>query len=476
MLPGVRSAPPFQTMTPSENAMMKVKLLSCLLASALLSVPAVAADLDQVRKIISDPKGPKAPGCAVGAFRDGKTLFMTAAGMADIEKGKPLGADTLFYAASVSKQFTALAAAKLVEQGKIGLDDDVRKYLPELPAYEVPVTIRMLMLHTAGIRDSLELIRLAGIGSAANTDKNTALQLLFRQKGTNFTPGTAYTYSNGGYLLLAEVVERVAGMPFADYAKKVILKPLGMKRSYFMNDAKPTGTNIAHGYVPVDDGFEIRDTYPTFSGSGGLMVSINDLARYERDLAVDHKVWTPAVQKIMLTPGTFTNGKPAFEERTGLVYGGGLMIGRRNGQYFVQHGGGAEAFKNMYARLPERKLAVAVFCNRGDWVSQDKADAIIEAIEGNILTEEPSKVEADLGGRYVSDELQATYELAVSGDELTVRVSSPYAKEDGSKLTFKRNGDGSFSALGMRLLFEEDGQGFTIKTSRVHALRFRRAG
>src|SRR3546814_19788030 len=88
----------------------------------------------------------------------------------------------------------------------------------------------------------------------------------------------------------------------------------------------------------------------------------------------------------MTTPGTFTNGEPALEERTGLVYGGGLMIGSRNGQYFVQHGGGAEAFKNMYARLPERKLGVAVFCNRGDWVSQDKADAIIEVNEGDILT------------------------------------------------------------------------------------------
>src|SRR3546814_16481189 len=94
---------------------------------------------------------------------------------------------------------------------------------------------------------------------------------------------------------------------------------------------------------------------------------------------------SPAVSKIMTTPGTFTNGEPALEERTGLVYGGGLMIGSRNGQYFVQHGGGAEAFKNMYERLPERKLGVAVFCHRGDWVSQDKDDEIIEVIEADIL-------------------------------------------------------------------------------------------
>ncbi len=452
---------------------MNGKLLSCVVASLLASTVAQAADLTRVRGIISDPRGTAAPGCAVGAFRDGKTLFVTAAGAADVATGKPLDGDTLFYAASVSKQFTALAAAKLIEQNKLSLQDDIRKYLPELPAYEVPVTVRMLMLHTAGIRDSLELIRLSGMGSAANSDKATALQLLFRQRSTNFTPGTAYTYSNGGYLLLAEIVERVAGMPFADYAKRAVLQPLGMKRSFFMNDAPPAGTNIAHGYVPVGDGFEVRDTYPTFSGSGGLMVTINDMAKFERDIAVGHKVWTPAVAKIMTTPGTFTNGAPALEERTGLVYAGGLMVGPRNGQYFVQHGGGAEGFKNMYARLPERKLAVALFCNRGDFVAQDKADAVIEAIEGDILTE--AAAAADPSGRYLSDELQTTYELSVSGNELVAKLSSPFAR-DGSTLTFKRNADGTFSAYGTRLVLDKDARGFTIVTDRVHALRFRRVG
>ncbi|KWV92440.1 hypothetical protein ASS64_14405 [Erythrobacter sp. AP23] len=399
-------------------------------------------------------------------------MFITAAGYADLEAKEPLDGDTLFYAASVSKQFTALAAAKLVEQGEISLDDDVRKYLPELPPYTAPVTVRMLMLHTSGVRDSLELVRLAGFDSAADTDKNTALQLLFRQKSTNFTPGTAYTYSNGGYLLLAEVVERVAGVPFADYAQEAILQPLGMTRSFFMNDAEPSGSNIAHGYVPVGEGFEIRDTYPTFSGSGGLMVSINELARFEHDIAVGHKVWTPEVLKIMTTPGTFTNGEPALDERAGLVYGGGLMIGRRNGQHFVQHGGGAEGFKNMYARLPARDLAVAVFCNRGDFVSQDKADAIIEVIEGDILTSERSEFD----GRYVSDELEAVYNVTVASNRVTATISSKFAGGAGSTLEFRRNPDGSFSSFGTRLVFDDDGQGFTIKSSRVHAIRFQREG
>jgi hypothetical protein len=154
------------------------------------------------------------------------------------------------------------------------------------------------------------------------------------------------------------------------------------------------------------------------------------------------------------------------------------MIGSRNGQYFVQHGGGAEAFKNMYARLPERKLGVAVFCNRGDWVSQDKADAVIEVIEGDILTAEDTSAAAKpaLDGRYLSDELQATYDVSIVGDELKAVVTSPFARAPGEPLEFKRNADGSFGGPGTRLIFDEDGQGFTIKSSRVHALRFRRAG
>lgn len=456
--------------------MSKAFVLSALITWSAIaaSAHAQAVDVAKVREVISDASGKPAPGCAVGAFRNGQVLFTTAAGMADIERAQPLNADTLFYAASVSKQFTALAAAKLIEQGKLGLDDDVRKYLPELPQYERPVTVRMLMLHTSGVRDFLELIRLAGIESASKTNKATALQLVLRQKSTNFTPGTAYTYSNGGYLLLAEIIERVSGRPFAEFVSTTILRPIGMSRSFFMNDAKPQGLNIAHGYVQVGDRFEVRDTYPNFSGSGGLMVSINDLAKFDREIARGGKVWTTTVAKILTTPGTFTNGGPALEKRTNLVYGGGLMIGRRAGQYFVQHSGEAEAFRNMYARLPERKLSVAVFCNRGDWVAQEKTDAVIEAIEGRILSDDRAAADSALEGRYVSDELGATYDVKVAGDLLTTAVKSSFGGD--VTLEFKRNPDGSFTSGGTRLVFDENGQGFTVATSRVHGLRFRRAG
>lgn len=441
-------------------------------ASLLAALPAQAGDLSAVERIIADGRGLAAPGCAVGAFRSGEVLFTTAAGAGDVAEGVPLSADTLFYAASVSKQFTALAAALLAESGRLDLDQDVRLYLPELPEYDTPVTARMLMTHTAGIRDSLDLIRLAGIPRAADTDKETALRLVLGQSETNFTPGTAYAYSNGGYLLLAEIVARVSGMSFADFAKEAILEPLGMDRSHFLQDAPPENANVAHGYRPTRTGFEVRDTYPRFSGSGGLMTSVNDLARFEYDIEIGHRVWTPAIARTMTTPGRLSDGTPARDARNGLDYAGGLAIGQRNGQHVVQHGGSAETFKSMYLRLPERRLAVVLLCNRSDWIAQDKADAVVEAIEGDIFVDGPNPSSGT--GRYVSEDLQAVYELSSADDGLNAQVSSVHTPRSQRRVKFQRQADGSYLWGGTRMRFDADGRGFTLSTSRIRDLRFNR--
>ncbi len=458
---------------------MKSKLLMLLVTGVACGTASAAkVDVERLRGVITaTPEAPE-PGCAIGVFRAGKVEALTAAGYADIGNQRPLNADTLFYAASVSKQFTVLAIAKLVEAGRLGLDDDVRRYVPELPQYERPVTVRQMILHTAGLRDSLGLLQMAGLGTADKNDKDTALQLLFRQKNTNFTPGTEYSYSNGGYLLLAEVVERISGMPFADFAKREVLDPLGMKRSFFLNGPPPALDNVAHGYVKSKDGegFEIRDTYPRFSGSGGLMLTLNDLARYEHDIEVGHKVWTPVVREIMLTPGTFTSGEPAVRPGTGgLGYGGGLQIGWHQGQYVVQHGGGAEAFSHLVTRLPHRRLGVAVLCNRTDWPVGDKMVEAIEVVEGDIF--HSLVQDAQLPGRYYSEELQANYDLALKDNTLTVRVTPRGGSQPvGDPHEFKRDRGGTFKLRDMTLTPHDGGTGFTLDSGRVSKLQFRKVG
>ncbi len=478
----------------------------CALATLAAAIPAwaPAAQIDRVKAALADPRGLGAPGCAAGAFRDGEPLFFQASGAADVASRRPLTENTLFYAASTSKQFTVLSAARLVEQKKLDLDDDVRKWIPQLPAYEKPITIAMLVHHTAGIRDWLGLAKMAGVQDAGKIDRASALSFVFKQKHTNFTPGAKFDYSNGGYLLLSEVVERASGMPFDRFAKQAVLDPMGMVHSYFVAGARPKGDNVAHGYIAVGDGFEVRDTYPQTGGSGGLITTIADMAKYDRDVQVGHKVWTPTVAKIMLTPGTLNDGSTAaFGAPYHMAYAGGLMAGIRDGRYLFSHAGGAEGFSVNYANLPDRHLGVAVVCNRTDLDAVKKTFAIIDILEETHFLEEAKAADKpkisveekysflakpELSGAYVSDELGATYRFAVVKGVTMVTVSSPWA-DAGSPAANLRFGvekaaeakpnryqlvASDSSGAAYEIVFDGDGRGFTLNGGRAAGLHFKR--
>lgn len=420
------------------------KTLALILPLAMAGASAQAGEA-AMHQAIADPVHRAAPGCVAGRFEEGRLVQFAAAGFADIDKGRPLGRDTLFYGASLSKQFTALAAATLIADGKLALDDDVRRYLPELPRYRAPITVAMLMHHTSGIRDSLGLLRMAGMSDVGRASKQEALQLLFRQTDTAFVPGTRYDYSNGGYLLLAEIVERVSGMSFAEYAHQAIFAPLGMPNAYFLDDASPRPGTFAHGYMPADtaDGaeggrFVRRDTFPRFSGSGGLMLSMADLERYEADIEHGHRVFTPEVARILLTPGRYSDGREVDDGR-GLSYGGGLHIGRKGGRRVVRHGGSAEALKHAYLRLPDTRQAFAVLCNRGDWKASDRL-ARVMAASG---VPAPGLPDTQPVGLFHSPELDADYRITADGAGLTVQVTSPLV-EEAQILRFAPKDDGAY--------------------------------
>lgn len=427
-----------------------------------------------LRGIVVDPAHTVAPGCAVGVFRDTGDI-VTAAGFADVESRRPINGETLFYAASVSKQFTALAIAQLAVAGRLRLDDDVRKYVPKLPEYQVPVTIAMLLHHTSGIRDWIGLMQLAGRNGAAHDAENVALQLLYEQKSTNFVPGTQFLYSNGAFLLLAEVVERVSGQPFHQYEKEHVLDPMGMTSSFFLDGAGPDKSVAAHGYVPKGDGFAVRDTYPRFGGSGGLMVTMNDLARYYNDISAGHKVWTPAVTKVMLDPGKFTDGAAVKYQPGGVMgYAAGLAVGQRRGQFMVQHGGAADGFKNEFGWFPQAKLGVGILCNRGDWDPLDRFDAVVEQVRPGFL----SGIGAEgLRGLYHSDELSADYVVEPDGDDLRVTIvprsgdpSTTMMMHHGKDAGYRRR----FEGRGMWLEPDVDGKGIIVGTDRSRDIRLTR--
>jgi CubicO group peptidase (beta-lactamase class C family) len=387
-----------------------------------------------IDEIFSKYSSTSAPGCAVGVFENGKVVLTRGYGAADVSNSRPLDANTLFYAASVSKQFTALAAALLAVDGKLSLEDDVRKWIPEMPDYGTPITVSMLMHHTSGVRDFLGLLDLAGAAGYDKLDVPTVLRILTHQRGVSFTPGTQYSYSNGAYFLLGQVVARASGKSLPDFARERIFKPLGMSHTYFRQGPNLPDANVAHGYVPGEHaGFEFADGYPSVSGSGGLMISMSDLAKYDRDFHVAHRVWNDRVRKVMLTPGTYTNGEKV-EVGKGVNYGGGLNLSEWRGQPVVDHSGAATGFLNQYWLFPNLKFSAAVFCNRGDSEPNRLVTRVIEAYHGKDLTpEDPAAQILELPiaeaivGTFHSDELEADYEFSRNGDGLKVGITSRYA-------------------------------------------------
>ena len=192
-------------------------LLTALCACALLGAPTLASEAERpsvaekVQTIMAEWDRADSPGCAIAVVQEGKTVFKRGYGQANLDHGVPITSRTVFDIGSVSKQFTAAAIALLVQQGRLSLDDDVRKHIPEMPEYDEPVLVRQLVHHTSGVRDYLTVMSLAGLEDQNVYTLDDVVQMIARQRKLNFEPGAEYTYSNSGYMLLAEIVERVSG-------------------------------------------------------------------------------------------------------------------------------------------------------------------------------------------------------------------------------------------------------------------------
>lgn len=444
--------------------------IACIAMGTGHASPTIDAPVELRALLPGDPARP-GPGCAMAVFRDGRLQSLVSDGYANLDTMAPLDGDTRFYAASLSKQFSALALVQLSLQGKVDLDGDVRQWLPELPRYDATITPRMLLQHRSGILDSLSLVRLgAPSGSAGSTSRADTLALVLVQPRTNFTPGTETYYSNGAFLLVAELIQRVSGIGYADYINHHILAPMGMRDSYMLDGDPRPSAHLAHGYRPVAGGYEIRDTFPRYGGSGGLMLTLNDLARYEYDIEHGHRVWTPEVRRVMEEPGTLSNGKPAHtqDRAGGLAYAAGLMVGQRDGRHIVEHSGGADAFQHMYSRVPAEKFAVAALCNFGKSGAAEKVHAAI-----NLLLTPTAEQLAQLPatGLYRGDSLPARYLLWRNGDDRASLAILPDGNtRPSSVVELQRGKDGIYSGEGLRLE-APDARTLVFGTDRARGLR-----
>ncbi|NNF33956.1 MAG: beta-lactamase family protein [Saprospiraceae bacterium] len=299
------------------------------------------------------------PGCAVGVFKDGEIIFKKGYGIANLDYDIPITPTTVFDIGSVSKQFTAACIVILENKGKLSFDDDIRKFIPEIPEYaEGIVTIRHLLHHTSGLRDYLTLMYLSGLSFDDYFTEEDGLSILTRQKELNFQPGSEYLYSNSGYLALAIIVRRISGMSIGEFTSKHIFEPLGMKNSLVYEDGSAVIKNRAIGYAKNGEEF-IREHHFDFvlGGDGQVYTTVEDFFKWNENFK-SNQLGNETFMEKLLTRGVLLNGDT-------LDYA--LGIGHRNyrGHSAIGHGGAWGGFRADYMNFQEQDLAIVVMSNLG---------------------------------------------------------------------------------------------------------------
>lgn len=452
----------------------------------LFFIPACLANKkkDDVDRLFSQWDKPDTPGCALAIVKDEKIIYKRGYGSANLEHGIPIKPNSVFYVGSVSKQFVAISIAMLAKEGKVSLDDDVRKYIPELPDYRATITICNLIHHTSGLRDYLALLEIAGIDFGVFHEEDV-LELIARQKELNFKPGEEYLYSNSGYFLLGIIVKRISGKTLRQFTEENIFKPLGMKDSHFHDDYTQLIKNRAWGYFPADRG-RYRNFISTFDcvGSGGLYTTVEDLFLWDQNF-FHCRVGGKELISQMETPGKLNNGKK-------LDYAFGLVVGSYRGLKTVSHAGALGGFKACLVRFPEQSFSVICLSNLSSFnptkLSFQVADIyLVNAFkEGQqAQKEEPIKLPEEklkekwapkaeqleeYQGEYFSEELQVSFKLSLKEGKLYI------VHRNASRAPLLPALKDSFSGGGISIQFIRDREkkisAFILNAGRVKNLRF----
>lgn len=323
------------------------------------------------------------PGCAVGAAVNGEAVIRAAYGMADLEHDVPITPETIFEAGSVSKQFTAAAVLLLARDGKLSLEDPVRKYIPELPDVSASVTIRQMLQHTSGLRDWGSLAGIAGWprGSRVHTHADV-LDILSRQRALNFSPGTRWSYSNSGYNLAAILVSRVSGTSFAEFTNARIFEPLGMRDTSWRDDYTRIVKRRAVAYSERQGTFATDMPFENVHGNGGLLTTVGDLLKWNENFT-RQKVGDTAFVAELQRRATFNDGRLH-------KYALGLYVDTYKGVREVAHSGGTAGYRAHVARYPDQQVSVAVLCNVASANAQAYARAVAELYLKRLRTEIPA--------------------------------------------------------------------------------------
>ncbi len=296
------------------------------------------------------------PGAAAIVLKDGKVIHEGFYGLANLEHSIPIDKSTVFDIASLSKQFTGFGIALLIDWGVISLDDDVRKYIPELYEFEYKIKISHLLYHTSGLRDMPYLMTLAGWELDDIRTFDQMLNLIYRQKTLNSKPGDEFCYSNTNYILLAELIQRVTKMSFREWMDKEIFKPLGMTNTFIHDNYNEMVANKAYPYSKnQDNSFNSETVNRMVLGASCLYTTIEDLSKWLNNLSNPKPEFKSAV-KLMLQKGKLNNGNE-------LSYASGIIVGNYRNEEVIYHEGSITGYTSYLGYFPKQKLSVAILMN-----------------------------------------------------------------------------------------------------------------
>jgi len=419
--------------------MKRLMLMTSLSTLVVLNVWSQQVDTNgvtltaQVDAIFAQYDNRQSPGCAVAVMRTGDIIYKHGYGMADLQHDVPITPSTPFSVASISKVFTGASVALLALEGKLALDDDIRTYLPEMPDYGAPITIRDLVDHTSGIREQQGLLSWAGgrPWDAPNFTEWDVVELLARQRGLNFAPGESMLYSNSNYTLLAVIVKRVSGKTLREFADERIFRPLEMTSTHFHDNHTHLVKGRAAGYLPPREGggYRISTSLSEAVGPTGVITTVEDLAKWERNI-FEPRVGGSDLIDLLHTRGQLNNGKAtnkAFH----------WEFGEYKGLRTISAGGALGGFSSHYLRFPDQSLSVATLCNlrpvdvsglsrevaalylANDFVETEPAEVTDQSIPGARETLVSEEELARYVGLYWDDENESLTRFSVVDGKLT---------------------------------------------------------
>ena len=399
-----------------------------------------------VDEIFAQWDSPESPGCALSVSRGGSPLVSRAWGMSDLEHGIPNTPSTIFEGGSLAKQFTSGAVVLLALDGALSLDDDVRKYIPEVRDYGKPVTLRHLMTHTSGMRDWGSVASISGWGRGERSHRHAhVLDIVSRQSALNFEPGHEYSYSNTGYNLLAVVVDRVSGMPFAEFSRERIFEPLGMSDTQWRDDYRRIVPRRSTAYSAADEGFLINRPIEYVHGNGGILSTVGDLQTWNAALT-DGRLGGENFVRMMHDQAILNDGRQ-------IAYAGGLQLRTFAGVPSVTHTGSTAGYRGFIGRYPDQQLSVAILCNVGNANPGALGGQVARVFLGDAASPDPEPGEGMSLSAAEQEAKTGLYREVDTGDPLRITLEDGALRVGDQRLVAQSASEFGVGASERRLVF-----------------------